>query len=64
MERCEDALHDAKKALGIDLSNLQVRQHVTRLQKVDDEWMEKLKEETMGKLKDLGNSVLGNFGIS
>jgi len=64
MERCEDALHDAKKALEIDPSNLQVRQHVARLQKVDDERMEKLKEETMGKLKDLGNSVLGNFEMS
>ena len=22
------------------------------------------KEETLGKLKDLGNSILGNFGLS
>jgi hypothetical protein len=28
------------------------------------ERQEKMKEEVLGKLKDLGNSVLGNFGMS
>ena len=26
--------------------------------------MSKLKDEALGKLKDLGNSILGNFGMS
>jgi hypothetical protein len=26
--------------------------------------MDKLETETMGKLKDLGNAILGNFGLS
>ena len=26
--------------------------------------MAKLKDEALGKLKDLGNSILGNFGMS
>jgi hypothetical protein len=26
--------------------------------------MSKMKDEALGKLKDLGNSILGNFGMS
>ncbi len=36
----------------------------TRLQKQYDEKMNKLKDEALGKLKELGNSILGNFGMS
>lgn len=63
-EQTEEALRDAKQALGLDPQNKDIRKHVSRLQKMEDERMEKLKEETMGKLKDLGNSILGNFGLS
>lgn len=63
-ERTEEALRDAKAAQEIDPRNMDIRKHVKRLQKIEDARLEKLKEETMGKLKDLGNSILGNFGMS
>jgi tetratricopeptide (TPR) repeat protein len=49
-ERNEDALRDAKKALEVEPSNATIRKSVARLQKLEDERLEKLKEETMGKL--------------
>lgn len=36
---------------------------VARLQPVVAQKQEKLKEEMLGKLKDLGNMVLGKFGL-
>jgi hypothetical protein len=35
-----------------------------RLQIQYDDKMAKLKDEALGKLKELGNSILGNFGMS
>jgi hypothetical protein len=35
-----------------------------RLQKEYDEKFAQLKDEALGKLKELGNSILGNFGMS
>ncbi|EEC49721.1 predicted protein [Phaeodactylum tricornutum CCAP 1055/1] len=57
-------LQDAQQALQLDPSNAQIRSTVARLQKLEDARLEKLKVETMDKLKDLGNSILGNFGLS
>ncbi|KAL8150894.1 hypothetical protein V2J09_020702 [Rumex salicifolius] len=47
-----------------DPSNDHARRSIVRLEPLAREKMEKMKEEMIGKLKDLGNSVLGRFGMS
>mmetsp|Transcript_38982 Transcript_38982/g.110408 ORF Transcript_38982/g.110408 Transcript_38982/m.110408 type:complete len:175 (-) Transcript_38982:490-1014(-) len=64
LENLELALADAQKVVELDSSNSAARATVKRLEPVVAEQREKLKEEMMGKLKDLGNMVLGNFGLS
>eukprot|EP00850_Spirogloea_muscicola_P023508 SM000362S13795 [mRNA] locus=s362:44555:46139:- [translate_table: standard] len=64
LDRQEEALTDYKKALEVDPGNRQAAAAARRLEPVVAEKREKLKEEMMGKLKDLGNMVLGNFGMS
>lgn len=51
-EKTEDALLDAKKALELDPTNATIRTSVARLQKIEDERLEKMKEETIGKAVD------------
>jgi hypothetical protein len=64
LNNTEAALADALAAQKLEPSNAALRTTVIRLQKLEDERMEKLKTETLAKLKDLGNSILGNFGLS
>ena len=63
-EETDLALQDAKKAFELNPRNVEIRNHVRRLEKIEAERMETLKKETMEKLKGLGNSILGNFGMS
>jgi tetratricopeptide (TPR) repeat protein len=65
-ERNDQALTDAKRALELSSPPvpLNIKQTVARLQTLEDARLETLKTETMDKLKDLGNSILGNFGLS
>ena len=48
----------------LDPSDRKTSQCIARWSPIVAERQEKMKEEVMGKLKDLGNSVLGNFGMS
>ena len=44
--------------------NAQAKANIRKWEPIVAERQEKMKEEMMGKLKDLGNSVLGHFGMS
>jgi len=68
-EQYEAAMADIQKAQQLDITaspqnQRQYRTTLQRLEKLEHDRMETLKTETMGKLKDLGNSILGNFGLS
>ncbi|XP_014498274.1 tetratricopeptide repeat protein 1 isoform X1 [Vigna radiata var. radiata] len=64
LEHFEEAIADMKKILEIDPSNDQARKSIRRLEPLAAEKREKMKEEMIAKLKDMGNSVLGRFGMS
>ncbi|GJM84885.1 hypothetical protein PR202_ga00598 [Eleusine coracana subsp. coracana] len=64
LEHYDEAIADMKKILEIDPSNQQAKRSLFRLEPLAAEKREKMKEEMIGKLKDLGNSVLGRFGMS
>jgi len=60
----ENALLDAKKVAELEPGNREAAATASRLEPIVNERREKLKDEMMGKLKDLGNVVLGKFGLS
>ncbi|TYI86882.1 hypothetical protein E1A91_D04G097400v1 [Gossypium mustelinum] len=64
LEHFEEAIADMKKILELDPANDQARKAIRRLEPLAAEKREKMKEEMIGKLKELGNSVLGRFGMS
>merc|ERR1712146_40248 len=64
LDQMEDALKDYEKIVELDPHNIDARKKGMYLTKVVAERQEKLKEETLGKLKDLGNSLLGHVGLS
>ncbi|XP_015257011.1 PREDICTED: tetratricopeptide repeat protein 1 [Cyprinodon variegatus] len=63
-EKLDEALEDYKQVLERDPSNSVARQACMRLPPQIQERNEKLKEEMIDKLKDLGNLVLRPFGLS
>ena len=50
--------------LELDPGNASVQQNVMKWEPIVKQRQEQMKEEVMGKLKDLGNNILGRFGMS
>ncbi|XP_057585872.1 tetratricopeptide repeat protein 1 [Hippopotamus amphibius kiboko] len=63
-DKLDEALEDYKSILEKDPSVHQAREACMRLPKQIEARNERLKEEMLGKLKDLGNLVLRPFGLS
>ncbi|XP_074372620.1 uncharacterized protein LOC141713212 [Apium graveolens] len=64
LEHFEEAVADLKKFLEMEPSNIGVKRSAVRLESLASEKREKMKEEMIGKLKDVGNTILGKFGMS
>ncbi|KAJ8767759.1 hypothetical protein K2173_020699 [Erythroxylum novogranatense] len=64
LEHFEEAINDMKKILELEPSNDQANKSIRRLEPLAAEKREKMKEEMIGKLKEMGNSILGRFGMS
>ncbi|KAK3603020.1 hypothetical protein CHS0354_037767 [Potamilus streckersoni] len=63
-EKLDDALADYQKVVELDPSQNVARLACMKLPDQIKERNEKLKEEMIGKLKDLGNMILKPFGLS
>ncbi|KAM9847232.1 tetratricopeptide repeat protein 1 isoform 2-T3 [Aulostomus maculatus] len=63
-EKLDEALEDYRKVLERDPNQTSARQACVRLPSQIQERNEKLKEEMLSKLKDLGNTILRPFGLS
>mmetsp|Transcript_32572 Transcript_32572/g.45477 ORF Transcript_32572/g.45477 Transcript_32572/m.45477 type:complete len:257 (-) Transcript_32572:15-785(-) len=59
-----EAYEDIKKADELAPNTARIKARCAKLSVVAQERQEKMKNEMLGKLKDLGNTILGNFGIS
>uniref|UniRef100_A0A2P2IWT1 Uncharacterized protein MANES_14G148900 n=1 Tax=Rhizophora mucronata TaxID=61149 RepID=A0A2P2IWT1_RHIMU len=64
LEHFEEAIADKKKILELDPLNDQAKKSICHLEPLAAEKREKMKEEMIGKLKEMGNSLLGRFGMS
>jgi len=63
-DKLDEALADFTKILELDPGNQEAHRASIRLPPLIQEKNEKLKEEMLGKLKDLGNVILKPFGLS
>ncbi|XP_045475217.1 tetratricopeptide repeat protein 1 [Harmonia axyridis] len=63
-DKLDESLEDFKKVVGIDPGCKEALSALQRLPPKIQERNDKLKEEMLGKLKDLGNMILKPFGLS
>lgn len=63
-DKLDESLEDYRKVLELDPGNGEARAAQVRLPPKIAERNDRLKEEMMGKLKDLGNMILRPFGLS
>jgi tetratricopeptide (TPR) repeat protein len=64
LEKWADAIEDYEDLLSHDPGNRAVRARLEAAREKEKAHAEKMKEDVMGKLKDVGNSFLGMFGLS
>ena len=57
-------MEDAKKIEELDITFPNIHKEVVELEKLQKQKFEKMKTEVFGNLKNLGNMVLGKFGMS
>jgi tetratricopeptide (TPR) repeat protein len=60
----EAALMDLKKVVELEPNNTAAIMAQKRIEPLAEKKREEVKDEMIGKLKDLGNSLLGKFGMS
>ncbi|XP_052893522.1 tetratricopeptide repeat protein 1 [Anopheles moucheti] len=63
-DKLDESLEDYRKVLELEPGNSEAQAAQTRLPPKISERNDRLKEEMMGKLKDLGNMILRPFGLS
>lgn len=63
-EKLDESLEDYKKVLELDKNSKEAQEAIPSLERRINERNEKMKEDMMAKLKDLGNLVLRPFGLS
>ena len=63
-EKWGEAIADLQAAIAMGGDSRENEERLRRLEREKKAADERLKEEMMGKLKDLGNGILGKFGMS
>lgn len=63
-EEYGSALEDVKKLKELSFSEVNLKNLERELEEKEKQKMEKMKDQVLGQLKTLGNSILGKFGMN